>query len=958
MPPRLAHLAAIWRSRVGPAQRSAWFTLLVAATFVGAHIARAGTWTARACVAGALAAVVLVWIARALWSFAVWRNPGRVAKRVISRVDRDLAERTDRALRLADRSAPNDDPVTRALAHLHLDSLLARVGHERLEDRAGAASVRWLVLAALLLATSMVAVVLGPLRVIEGLDVLIARHGRAPVPITWVEEIQGEVQVPRYLRQENASFLGYGRTQQPRGSVVSVRAAPLHPDRKLVLTDGTTEVPFVDDAHGAMIARWTLTDSVTLQIGARFGEVLIAQSDSLELVSIPDEAPKVGVDGAPRTLRLLEVSDIEVRYEVTDDHGLTEIDLVLKAGDREDRRVLAKLDGQTMFERGSAVVRPNDRFVKKAFVPVEITVEARDNDPITGPKWGRSAAITVIPPAVGEAEARRYKALKDVLGGAVDLLAKRIDHETPADKKDRATHVDLEQADHKALQSDVTRVVGEAFGGLKVPRSFGTLVIGRLERISAAIEAERKAATVEQAKAAHDKTRTATEDAVLAFDSALHMVANVDATTNARRLADAAEEVASGAKQARGSERERGLTRLKASMGVLQSGAEWISKLGALGKDLGEVILIGTRRVQRSVDAGELDHAELAARDLAMRLRRPLPSFSGGGGRKSTEAGTSTQGQDGEGENAQLDKARQEIDKIAKEHGDEMKQLEDELLKAMRDENLDELRQQGREHARAVREAVRSLPSSAYDSSSAEGAAAMAKEGAHSMADALESGNLPEAVARGRNALRALEQARRLAAQQHDFFGDPMNLGGELDAAKAKVEREQKWAEQQLEAQRKVMAEKARGNLERSAGAEERFAQRTGEVSRKGKSTDAPMPKAMLDLLESAEKAMKESSKALKNSEVDRGTEQQREAQRLLEMAREVQGSEEQNRERGDSDNDAERGDVTGGRVDIPKAEDFRGPEAFRKRVIEGLSRSRDPRLQQAVRRYAEGLLR
>jgi hypothetical protein len=226
------------------------------------------------------------------------------------------------------------------------------------------------------------------------------------------------------------------------------------------------------------------------------------------------------------------------------------------------------------------------------------------------------------------------------------------------------------------------------------------------------------------------------------------------------------------------------------------------------------------------------------------------------------------------------------------------------------------------------------------------------------MADALESANLGEAVARAKNALRAIEQARRLAAEQHDFFGDPMNLGSELESAKGKIEREQKWAEQQLESQRKAMAEKARPNLDRSANAEDKFAQRTGEVSRKGRSTDAPMPKAMLDLLESAEKAMKESSKALKGSELDRGTDQQREAQRLLEMAREIQGSDEQTREQGDSDSDSDRGDMSGGKVDIPKASDFKGPEAFRKRVLEGLSRSRDPRLQQAVRRYAEGLLR
>src|SRR4029078_10897866 len=89
-----------------------------------------------------------------------------------------------------------------------------------------------------------------------------------------------------------------------------------------------------------------------------------------------------------------------------------EVHLVLRSGPREERRVLAKLDGETKSDRGGYVLPAADAFVKKSNAPIEIVVEAKDNDPITGPKWGASAAITLVPPHVGEPEARRIGALK------------------------------------------------------------------------------------------------------------------------------------------------------------------------------------------------------------------------------------------------------------------------------------------------------------------------------------------------------------------------------------------------------------------------------------------------------------------------------------------------------------------------------------------------------------------
>jgi len=80
----------------------------------------------------------------------------------------------------------------------------------------------------------------------------------------------------------------------------------------------------------------------------------------------------------------------------------------------------ARLDGETRHDRGGHRLLSTDRFFKRAFAPIEITVEARDNDPLLGPKWGKSEVITIVPPVVGEPEAMRYEAVARARDALVD----------------------------------------------------------------------------------------------------------------------------------------------------------------------------------------------------------------------------------------------------------------------------------------------------------------------------------------------------------------------------------------------------------------------------------------------------------------------------------------------------------------------------------------------------------
>jgi hypothetical protein len=70
-------------------------------------------------------------------------------------------------------------------------------------------------------------------------------------------------------------------------------------------------------------------------------------------------------------------------------------------------------------------------------------------------------------------------------------------------------------------------------------------------------------------------------------------------------------------------------------------------------------------------------------------------------------------------------------------------------------------------------------------------------------------------------------------------------------------------------------------------------------------------------------------------------------------MARDALGDGEHGDDGGDASPAASRE-----QTDIPKADAHKGPEEFRKRVIKGLGQPSGGRLKEAVKRYAEGLLR
>src|SRR5262249_11108994 len=143
-----------------------------------------------------------------------------------------------------------------------------------------------------------------------------------------------------------------------------------------------------------------------------------------------------------------------------------------------------------------------------------------------------------------------------------------------------------------------------------------------------------------------------------------------------------------------------------------------------------------------------------------------------------------------------------------------------------------------KKHAQKVRDAVRPLPNIGGGSDSWTSKGAAAKEHAEQMAKALEQGNAADAVQSGRNALGALDEAKRAASRER--FGRLGDGERTVDDARRQMEAEVKWAEDKLDELRRRAAQRAAPELREHGETESKLAERARELGKKGRDQEAP----------------------------------------------------------------------------------------------------------------------
>ena len=929
-------LVGLWRRRVDTPVRRALLALTIAAVFGAAHLARLGTTAGRAGAAVGLALLVVVLVARLWRERRLWSDIRRTLGRLLSSVDAGLASRTLRAVTLVERADAGQLESSPALAHLHFERLLAQVTPQVLERTAATSARRWRWVGAGLALVGALALLVAPLRVLEGLDVLVAHRRVAPLPMVWLHYPTLLVEPPSYLRETPRLVLLGSVTTHPSGAVLTVRGQPSRNGRRLVLTDGSDEVPFVSDAAGGVVATWTLKRDATLRVAARFGDVIVPEPESVDIRVVADQAPEVKLQGAPREVALLNLDRIELFYEARDDHGLSQIDLVIREGHREDRRVLSRHNGESRVERGGHVLSVADPFLRRIFLPTRVTIEARDNDPLEGSKWGRSEALTLLPPPLGAPEAHRLEQIAAARDGLVDLLGWWLQVRDVTASVRRTRLEDASQQIEAALAHPTS---------LPVPPGLRAFLRGQARALVQPLPTE-------------SRRQRRIEDVLLAVDVAVERLANRDARTVATRLADVAEETAAAARQTQDDEeRQPARARLDAAILALRAGGEQLLQLGMLGRDLGSVVHGDLDRVVRSRDAEDWRHAELAATHLAARLRRPNPSF-GSRHRGGVESGGGLPADTGEASQAdqRFDELARELEQLALEHATSISGVERALGEATRNVDQSDFEQEARERAEELRRTVAELPSTGHDPGSARAAAAIGREHANAMSQSLERLALEDAAESGRRALAALEEAQRKGREARQFdWVDPESVA----RARERLREDIRWAEDRLRQIQHQAEANAREQLQRAGRREHQHAQRAGDLSNRGRESQTSLPDGMLRSLEQAEALMNDAARELQAGRGDRALLLQRDAQRLIEQSSVGQTTANESTSR-DRRHPRDDGGVRGppsNAGSVPKDSEDKSRD-FRQRVVDGLRAEQSGRLSPAVHRYAEGLLR
>jgi hypothetical protein len=939
-------LLITYRTKVGGSRSSAAIAASCLALALCALVARQGTVTFRLLACAGLIALLSVWLV-ALVRRRKLREEQHVLRLVLGPKG-PLVERASRALALS-LSAPNQPGVSVELAELHYQRTLASVDPKYVASRAETTKRRSVALA-LLAALGLGALTLAlPNQVFEGGNVLFARDGVAPVPFEWFEAVSLEAKLPAYMGNRTGRLSWDSAAALPEGTTLSVRGRPLHAGRSLVLWDGETQVPFVQEGEEYLVAHWVVTTPAELRVGARFGDTLILEPGSVQIHSEVDRVPHVALLMDSRDIVLEEVQEVEVRFRVTDDYQVSQVDLVLRALGREERRTLDRPAPGNRRVEGGYVLHANDPFISKSFVPVIVKIEARDNKPDRrAADWGKSETIVIRPQQLGAAQAQRLTALQGIADALVDELSavktSLVAENADAQEIRRQSLARLQQLAERSSQT-----LDEMYSGLPIPKGMVSFTRAQFEKVIAEFRISH---------GAFEPKLRALERIMLALDAASASLARRDAQDVSKALGDVADEMAFAARSVQTGEgtRQDAIERLDLAVSVLQRGARHLRQLGFLGQDLGSVALADLNRVTTSRSAEDFMHAELAALHMAARLHRPKPSFGakGGSGAAGVESGSGSS--PGEGEESQdgpasdadehFDRLARDLAELAQEHAQAVERSSSVLDAAQTGLQNDDTSQQAKRRAQALREATSLLPQPGEGPSTSRASAALAREHAVAMAHELEDLNFEQAVENGQRARSAAEEALRR---------------GDLDFATEEAARDVlreltiqlEWATQQRAEWRTRKEQAAREALQEVARQEQELGERARRLATEGDQSQHGLPSEALAKLQQAEELMRHAARQLGTGEGQQGLNLQRHAQRLLEDAQlgETKGPQPQNQP-------GQRGRSAGFGGEVPRGPEGTGAQDFRKRVLDGLAGSSGGRLAPAVKRYAEGLLR
>lgn len=952
----------------------------VASAWVGPTVDVGVSVAAWATVGLALLGVV-VWAARPL---ARLRGDGAV--RLLATVDPSLASRTRSALELARQDhAPHSADLVAAHA-ARVEEVLAAV--EPRDAVPIGASVRLrLGLAALALAGAA-AGVFGIDRATAGAFALLhpgAQEGRARVASIGAD-VRAALRYPAYMDRAPREIEG-ARIEAPAGTIVQWSMRPRVPLARATLTTPEGAVR-LSESEGRWTGRFVVRTAGALTLEARDLEGRpLRDATARAVVLEPDHAPIVKLLSPLEDLMLEDSATVTFDVEARDDHGLDGVVLVVGLPGGAEQRVpfppalpvdpMATLGGappsddEALAYRGVTEVDPLALGARPGDV-LRVWAEAADRDDVDGPNIGRSSEILLTLASEGSERAERIETLSSAVDAALGALADRLEAPVPeADAPARARHETVDASGQRL--ADVLDALHED----AADPALAALVPEMRRDLRRARESERRQygrtlANHGRRVSSDQRLVTLLEDDALALADLLAAAKLEDAAAIARELESLRREMASLLAEVRRTDSPEARQALMAALRRAQRRMQELQqRLAAMREDVPSEFLnadaLGDQEeaaaaldaLDEALERGDLDAAARHMLDLereidalARSLQQAESDF--GGDRFGPRQRAMAEALD------RLVGLEAEERTLAERSDDVRRQAAQTALDAAGEETAAAARALA-ERAAEAREAldrVDPTPLGPADRETLE----RARQRLTDTQDALGNGDLGEARAMAEEAhADATRLARDLEISAMMFGGRRGEVAEAARRAGAASGRTRQLTQELDDALPRLDEHIDRAQREqlRADGDRQRRATEAAEALREAFAAEpdgAPLSPRGVEAMEGITEAMRDARQALQRGEPVGASRAQHEASRqLTELREELERNQNPN---GGGGGEGGEPSPPSERVRIPGAEEPRGADELRRRLLEAM-RSRAPRgYEDAVRRYYEDLLR
>lgn len=795
-----------------------------------------------------------------------------------------------------------------------------------------------------------------------------------------VETTSARLVFPSYLGQSAQELSDATELRVPRGTTVELLVTPRLPARQGSLRLGDSAMRMTAAPDGKLFARFVVRENARLALRIRSGRHWYEDERARSVHALADEKPTAKLE-PPLLGTTVESHDtLVLRWNARDDHGLSVVELVVRSQDGgEQRRRLWSSLGEDRVQReaeAEALVVPAELGARPGDM-LMLWLEARDGDVVSGPNIGVSSSVNLEIATDAQQLSLKLPLLREVLDGALDSLADRLETSLPEAPALAAQRF----AELREVSEGWLGKLQVLIGAARKQTSEPGIDVDQLQGVHDRMRRElgREAAVYRGAARAH-KQRTETDARVVAeYERDVLLLSDMlaqalvdEARALTQELSDLEQHIGELLEQLRANnspeahrellaeiaKAQRRLRELAQSLSRLSNRvpSEFINREALPQGDARDTL----EDLRAAVESGDLDSAE---RELA-RLQQEIASLSQNiesGGARFREAHFGARDE-------ALDAARQELG---------MLNAEQQRLA----ERTREMVQRAAQRAQGAGAASAEMQRAADELQEDLGRLHDSDPGSHERpwlerardrmrdaADAMRTGDLSEAHRMQRAAQTSLEQAASSMEQDARMFpghdGDTRARAREANAAADELRKLGQQLDDALPELGEYVGEgerqRLRGDAEPQREARKK-AEQLGEQLGEGPEGMPLSPQGERGLEQAAE-AMRRAERALERGDPQAaGLAQEEAGERLSQLEQDLRDKARgaPRPERGERREGGRDGSTQAeGPVRIPGADEFSGPVQMRRRLLDAMREPAPQKYESAVERYYEELLR